>query len=109
MKDRKTLIEIAQHRLQDSADAVMLAELSRPAMQDWHAGHIRHLLRRAGKAVKEAGAVLPRPRPLFHNGQGERITVDCGGALKVGRLTLSTRRAAALLALWQSRCVARCP
>jgi len=106
MKDTKTLIEIAQHRLRDAADAVMLAELSRPSMKDWHAGHIRHLLRRAGKALK-AAAVLPRPRPLFYNVQGERITVDRVGALKVGRLALSTRRAAALLALWQWRGVAR--
>jgi len=107
MKDTKTLIEIAQHRLRDAADAVMLAELSRPSMKDWHAGQVHQLLRRAAKALKEAGAVLPRHRPLFHNGQGERITVDCEGALKAGRLTLSTRRAAALLALWEQKGVAR--
>jgi len=106
MKDTKTRIEIAQYRLRAAADAVMLAELSRPTMQDWHAGHIRQLLRRAAKAVKEAGAVLPRPRPLFYNSR-IRITVDRKGALLVGRLTLSTRQAADLLALWQQKGVAR--
>ncbi len=106
MKDTKTRIEIAQYRLRAAADAVMLAELSRPTMQDWHAAHIRQLLRRAAKEVKEAGAVLPRPRTLFYNSR-IRITVDRKGALLVGRLTLSTRQAADLLALWQQKGVAR--
>ena len=106
MKDTKTRIEIAQYRLRAAADAVMLAELSRPTMQDWHAGHIRQLLRRAAKAVKEAGAVLPRPRPLFHNGK-VAIRVCPEGALKVGKLALSTRQAADLLAYWQAQSVAR--
>ena len=106
MKTRQTLIEIAQHRLRDAADGVMLAELSRPTMQDWHAGQVHQLLRRAAKAVKEAGAVLPRPRPLFHNGK-VAIRVCPEGALKVGKLALSTRRAAALLAYWEAQSVAR--
>jgi hypothetical protein len=75
-------------------------------MKEWHAEQVHQLLRRAAKAVKEAGAVLPRPRPLFHNGK-VAIRVCPEGALKVGKLALSTRQAADLLAYWQAQSVAR--